>query len=121
MLEKLIFKSRVTEVDAVSMRTIGAYKNTTLSSDAHLVKIFTGLETGSGRLTVAINRWKAESELEVKDEVRDDKVRPLYFVVTGYVHHPDPAVKAAALKVEKVLEQYGLSITGESYPGLFTA
>ena len=47
--------------------------------------------------------------------MRDDKVRAFFFMVMGYIHHPDPAVKAAALKVEKVLDQYGLSITGESY------
>ena len=63
--EKLISQSRVTEVDAVSIRTIGAYKNTSLSSDAHLVKIFNALEPKSAILTVAINRWKADSKLEV--------------------------------------------------------
>ena len=115
MINNLMSKSRVTEVDAVSMRMIGAYKNTTLSSDAHLPKIYNELEPKSAMLTVAINRWKVESVLEIKDEVRDDKGRALFFMVMGYVHHPDPAVKAAAQKVEKVLENYGLSILGESY------
>ncbi len=115
MIEKLIAKSRTTEVDAVSMRIIGAYKKTALSSDAHLNTVMTSLETESARLTDAIKRAKAESELELKDEVRDDKVRGLYYLLTGYTHHPAPAVKTAAVKLENVFNNYGLSITGASY------
>ncbi len=107
--------SRTTEVDAVSLRTIGAYKNTSLSSDAHLASIFTGLETESARLTAAIKRSKAESELEVKDEVRDDKVRAIHYLLMGLLHHPDPAIQNAAEEVENVFDNYGLSILGESY------
>jgi len=115
MLEKLISQSRVTEVDAVSIRTIGAYKNTGLSSDAHLVKIYSALESESALLTSAIRRLKDESVLEEKDEVRDDNVRAVHYLTMGFLHHPDPAVKAAAEAVEKVFDNYGLSITGESY------
>ena len=115
MIEKLILTSRVTEIDAVSIRIIGAYKNTTLSSDAHLVKIFSALESESVLLTSAIRRLKDESVLEEKDEVRDDKVRAVHYLALGFMHHPDSAVKAAAEKVEKVFDNYGLSITGESY------
>ena len=45
MIEKLMTNSRVTEVDAASMRMVGAYKATTLSSDPHLAGMFTALET----------------------------------------------------------------------------
>src|SRR5680860_8806 len=115
MIEKLMTNSRTTEVDAVSLRTIGAYKNTSLSSDAHLASIFTGLETESARLTAAIKRSKAESELEVKDEVRDDKVRAIHYLLMGLLHHPEPAIQNAAEEVENVFGNYGLSILGESY------
>ena len=110
MIQKLIFNSRVTEVDAVSIRTIGAYKNTGLSSDAHLVKIYSVLESESVLLTSAIRRLKDESVLEEKDEVRT-----VHYLTMGFLHHPDPAVKAAAEAVEKVFDNYGLSITSESY------
>ena len=115
MIEKLILTSRVTEVDAVSMRMIGAYKNTTLSRDAHMVKIYSALEPESALLTSAIRRLKDESVLEEKDEVRDDDVRAVHYLTLGFMHHPDPAVKAAAGEVEKVFDNYDLSITGESY------
>ncbi len=107
--------SRTTEVDAASIRIIGAYKNTGLNSDAHLVKIFSELEPKSAILTSAINRMKADSELEEKDDVRDDNVRALNFLTMGYLHHPNTAVKAAAEEVEKVFDNYGLKITDESY------
>lgn len=115
MIEKLILTSRTTEVDAVSLRMIGAYKNTSLSSDAHLASIFTGLETESARLTAAIKRSKAESKLEVKDEVRDDKVRAIHYLLMGLLHHPEPAIQNAAEEVGNVFGNYGLSILGESY------
>lgn len=115
MIEKLMTASRVTEVDAVSMRIDGAYKNTSLSSDPHLVTMFTTLEEKSLLLTAAINCTKAESELEAKDEIRDEKVRALNYLTLGLVHHPDAEIKAAAKAVEKVFDKYGVAITGENY------
>ncbi len=115
MIYNLMTSSRVTEIDAVSMRLIGAYKNTGLSSDAYLVTMFSDLEVQTARFTTAINRSKAESELEEKDEVRDEKVRALYYLVMGFLHHPDAEIKAAAEVVEKIFDRYGLAITGESY------
>ncbi|WP_347838565.1 DUF6261 family protein [uncultured Draconibacterium sp.] len=115
MIEKIIFNSRTTEIDAASMRLIGAYQNTSLSADAHLSAMFTDLESGSALLTAAINRMKAESELEAKDEVRDQQLRALFYLVKGFLYHPQANVKSAAKTVDKVLEHYGLNITGESY------
>ena len=115
MIDKLMTASRVTEVDAASMRIIGAYNTTSLSSDPHLSAMFAGLETSSALLTSAINRSKAESDLEVKDEARDEQVRALYYLIQGYLHHPDAAIKAAAQTVSNVFEKYGVAITGESY------
>lgn len=115
MIEKLIQQSRVTEVDAVSMRMIGAYNTTTLSSDPHLNTMFTDLTSLSAALTAAINRSKAESDLELKDEARDQQVRALYYLVQGYLHHPDPVIQKAAETIDKVFENYGLRIIGESY------
>ncbi|MCK5730867.1 MAG: hypothetical protein KAH68_07320 [Draconibacterium sp.] len=81
-----------------------------MSSDAHLDNIYSALESESVLLTSAIRRLKDESVLEEKDEVR-----AVYYLTLGFMHHPNPAVKAAASEVEKVFDNYGLSITGESY------
>ena len=115
MIEKIIFNSRTTEIDAASMRIIGAYKNTSLSSDAHLSAMFTDLESQSTALTAAINRSKAESELDAKDSERDQQVRALFYLAKGFLYHPQARVKKAAETVEKVLDHYGLDITQESY------
>ncbi len=115
MIEKFIQQSRVTEVDAASMRMLGAYETTSLSSDPHLSTMFTDLQNRSAALTAAINRTKAESDLEEKDEARDTQVRALYYLVTGFMHHPAAAKKSAAETVDKVFEKYGLKIIGESY------
>jgi len=58
---------------------------------------------------------KAESDLEVKDEQRDADHHALYHFVNGATFNPDTAVQTAALKVFKVLENYGLSVTEENY------
>lgn len=115
MIEKLMTASRVTEVDAGSTRIIGAFHTTTLSSDPHLNGMFSNLVSRTTALTSAIRRSKAESVLENKDEDRDNKARSFNYLVLGYMHHPDPAVKTAAEAVNKVFDKYGLEMTGESY------
>ena len=115
MIDKLMTASRITEVDAVSMHMLGAYQTTNLSSDPHLSAMFTELESLSAALTAAINRSKTESDLEEKDEARDTQIRALYYLVMGFLHHPDAAIQQAAQTVYKVFEKYGLRIIGESY------
>jgi hypothetical protein len=115
MIDKLNYQSRTTEVDATSMRMIGAFKSTTLSSDQHLTEMFAALESSTTNLSAATKRTKAESLLEAKDEIRDNAVRSLNYLIVGLVHHPDTEIKTAAQEVEKVFEKYGVTITGESY------
>lgn len=115
MIEKILTNSRTTEVSAVSDRIIGAYKRTSLSSDAHLSGLMTGMESDQAMFTAAIKRMKAESDLEEQDELRDEAVRALYYLVQGLLYHPDGAIKANAQKVFDVLDHYGLSIASESY------
>ena len=115
MIEKLIFSSRTTEVDSVSINIIGAYKKSDWSADTHLSAIFTSLEAEGARLTAAIKRSKVESELEEKDELRDAGLRSLHYLLTGLMHHPDPAIQTAAGEVDAVFDNYGLSIQDENY------
>ncbi|AHW62174.1 hypothetical protein SAMN05444285_1355 [Draconibacterium orientale] len=115
MIQKLNSKSRVTEVDAACMRIIGAYQNTSLSTDVHLAAMFSALEPLSVSLSGSINRITAESNLEEKDEERDEPLRSLFYLVAGFLHHPDATIRAAAEKVNAVIERYGMGITKESY------
>jgi len=115
MIEKLKINSRVAEVNDASNRISGAYAKTSLSSDSHLSAIMTNLGTESAFLTTAIKRMKAESDLEAKDEIRDEALRALYYLLQGYIHHPVATIKTAAVELDKVFANYGLSITGDNY------
>lgn len=115
MIEKLIITSRTTEVDAVSKRITESFKNSGLGSDAHLNGIFSELEPYSQKLTASIRQSKAESNLDEEDEKRDGEVRGLNYMLLGYLHNPDPAIRSAAEAVAKVFDKYGVSVTGESY------
>lgn len=108
-------RSRVTEVDAVSMRIIGAYRTTTLDTDPHLAVMFSALEPLSGKLSAAINHIKPDSTLEEADDGRDNGGRGLFYLVSGLCHHPSKKIKEAAQKVLAVIENYGLSMFGENY------
>jgi len=114
-LSKLNQNSRTTEADTVSNRMLAEFDKSQLSSDAYLTGVMASLRPVSERLTKSINRIKTESTLEVKDEARDGLVRAVNYLVLGFLHHPDEAVKTAAGKVDAVFGRYGLDITNESY------
>jgi hypothetical protein len=109
-----MINSRVTEVNDVANRMSGAFKNSGLT-DAYLVSTFAALDAGNTKLTLAIKRSKAESDLEEKDEVRDHKVRSFYYLVQGFSHHPTKTIKEAAQVLLNVFDNYGLAMVGESY------
>jgi hypothetical protein len=114
-LNKLLTNAKTTEVDAVSSRIVTESKKSDWSADAYLTGIFGLLEPASKKLNIAVNRIKAESDLEEKDEQRDNKVRAVYYLVLGFMHHPDTVIMTAAQKVDAVFEHYGLGITNQSF------
>jgi hypothetical protein len=113
-MDKLMINSRVTEVNDVATRMSGAFKISGLT-DAYLVSTFVALDAGNTKLTLAIKRSKAESDLEEKDEVRDNKVRSFYYLVQGFSHHPTQNIKEAANLLMNLFDNYGLAMVGESY------
>ena len=114
-LNKLSSNAKTTEVDTVSSGIISEFDKTDWSSDAYLTGIFGILKPTTVQLSQAISRIKAESILEEKDEQRDNKVRAVYYIVLGFMQHPDAAISSAAKKVDAVFEHYGMSIVSESY------
>ncbi|NQU51599.1 MAG: hypothetical protein HQ522_03575 [Bacteroidetes bacterium] len=115
MIEKLIASSRITEVDTVSTKTSGAFAKTTLNTDLNLVEINTLLVSTTQKLTIAIKRSQFESVLDEKDEVRDIKIRAIYYLLFGLLHHPEPEISAAAQVVLNEFEKYGLAMVSEGY------
>ncbi len=114
-LSNLFSVSRITEVNAVGGRIIFEYDKNDWSTDLHLTSIFDLLKAENAILTSAINRIKAESVLEEKDEIRDEKIRSIYYLIVGYTHHPDLVIKASAIKLNNIFEHYGLELTSRSY------
>jgi hypothetical protein len=115
MISNLLMKSRVTEVDNSFTRINGAYQNTTLNSDPNLMKIFGPLQEKSTLLAGAIRRLKTQSAQQPNDEVRDEKIDALYYLLLSFSHHPDEAVRNAALRLLEIFGQYGLEMKDESY------
>ncbi|MEZ5105579.1 MAG: hypothetical protein R2757_13865 [Draconibacterium sp.] len=81
MIEKLIAKSRITEGNTASMCIIGAYKKATLNTDVYFAAVMLSLEEQSNLLTQSINRMKTESDLGKRDELRDNVLQSVYFLV----------------------------------------
>lgn len=115
MIDKIMTNSRTTEVDADGIQIIGAFKNTTLSSDPYLVTMFTELEPLSSDLSASINRIKFDSKREEADEKRDNDIRSLNYLLVGLSHHPAKKIYEAAQKLLAIFENYGLRIIGESF------
>lgn len=115
MIEKIILKSRTTEIHGSTRTLNSSFQQSGLTGDTVLSDIFTRLVAKNNELGTAIDRSKTESILAEKDDVRDDAVRAVGYLVQGYMYYPDPAVRAAAGIVKKVFDKYGFSVTEESY------
>ncbi len=115
MVEKILARSRTTEVDAVCTRIIAAFESSLLKNDDYLTSIVPQLKLLSVKLNEAVKRIKSESELEDKDHLRDEAVRCYYYLISGLAHHPDEAIKASAQKLLNVFNNYGLEIISKSY------
>jgi len=115
MIPKLISKSRTTEVNTVSDNLLMAYKKQVWENDAYLVSTFSKLQTESDLLRTAINRSKAESILDTKDVIRDEKVKALNYLLLGSIHHPSAIIKSSGEKLSAEFTKYGLKMIHESY------
>lgn len=115
MIPKLSYQCRTTEVSSVSENLGLTYKKQNLETDTYLVGLFTHLENKSDSLRTAINRGKAESDLDDKDVVRDEKVQALNYLLLGAMHNPNAEISASAGRLYVVFEKYGLKIMHESY------
>lgn len=114
-MNKLFFNSRTTEVAAVASMLNLEFNKSDWNGDPHLTSIFSELKALSEMLTKSINGIKAESNLKEKDKIRDNKVKSVHFLVTGYLHYPDEAIKSAAKKVDELFQHYGINIIRKSY------
>lgn len=115
MIPLLMSGSRNTEVDGTTNQITRAYDGTTLNTDANMGKIFSPLKDLSALFTAAIRRLKAKSEQKTNDEGRDENITGLYYLLVSFSHHPDAAIKNAAVSLLEIFEHYGLEMKEESF------
>ena len=116
-MNKLTAKARITEVDGLSdsvIRIFGA--DTKAQEDTFLKGQIAELTTLSDAITAAILQDKAVSNLDEADSRRDEAVRNLGALLSGYVVFPLEEKKAAALCLKTVYDKYAKSgILSASY------
>ncbi|WP_346854755.1 DUF6261 family protein [uncultured Draconibacterium sp.] len=115
MIPLLMIRSYNTEVDGTSTQIIQSYDATTLNTDVSLEQIMTALKAESALLSAAIGRIKEKSEQKANDEIRDEKITGLYYLLLSFSHHPDEEIRNAALSLLEIFDHYGLAIKDESY------
>ncbi|WP_372934778.1 DUF6261 family protein [Mariniphaga sediminis] len=115
-MKRLMTNSCMKEVDTVATRICKVYEKTGIKNDIYLDDMITGLREKRTLLSKAIKYARSKFYLKEKVEMRNYYLRSLIYLAQGYSRHPDPTVKLAAQKIENVINRYGLSVTGESYP-----
>ena len=113
---------RVTVADTVSDTLIRIYKDAVsatpdglLAKDANLAAMVADVEKLSADITTAIKRDKVSLSLEDADAKRDEAVRQLGTLLSGYGAIPIPAKQEAAARLSAVFDKYGKAIVNESY------
>lgn len=109
-MNKLTAKARITEVDGLSdsvIRIFGA--DTKAQEDTFLKGQIAELTTLSDAITAAILQDKAVSNLDEADSRRDEAVRNLGALLSGYAVFPLEEKKVAALGLKTVYDKYAKS------------
>ena len=115
MINKLLSTSRINEINAVALQMIELYKKNDRPSDKHLSEIFNELTALCNELTGSINFINVESELEGKDEERDNRTRTIHYLLLAFTYSSSEELKNAATTVNAVFQNYGLAIINKSY------
>ena len=116
-MNKLTARARITEVDGLSdsiIRIFGA--DSKAQEDAFLKSQIAQLADLSDAITAAILQDKAVSNLDEADSRRDEAIRNLGALLSGYAVFPLEEKKAAALGLKAVYDKYAKSgILSASY------
>ncbi|MCU4155358.1 hypothetical protein J1N10_05185 [Carboxylicivirga sp. A043] len=108
-IEKLMHRSYNGEVATVSESILKASATKGLSDDSFLSDVFQKMGNEEEKLSFAIRQDKTVSELETADDNRDNQLRALYNLSSGYLYHPNETVSAAAHTVCSIFDKYPLS------------
>ena len=110
-IEKLSHRSYNGEIASVASSLNKASLSYDFSTDTYSSGLLSQLRLDTQKLIEAINRNTIESLLETKDDNRDQKLRSIFYLNTGYLHSPDATISAAAQAIDRILNTYGLTRT----------
>ncbi|MBK3517184.1 DUF6261 family protein [Carboxylicivirga marina] len=85
------------------------------ADDVHMLALKGQIQPLNNQLLSAINKDRAESDLDNFDAARDGVYRSLLYLAKGYLHHPDAQVREAAFEVDAVIDKYGFDLVNEAY------
>jgi len=116
-MNKLTARARITEVDGFSDAVIRIFSaDSKAQEDAFLKSQIAELTVLSDAITAAILQDKAVSNLDEADSKRDEAIRNLGALLSGYAVFPLEEKKAAALGLKAVYDKYAKSgILSASY------
>ena len=119
-MNKIKTTLRVSEMDTLSGTFVRLYRasiqeNESLAKDGNLAALMAEVEHFSSEISLAIKSDRAESSLDEADIVRDEIVRDISNLLTGYASIPFLEKKSAAVRLLSVFQKYGRGITVKSY------
>ena len=116
-MNKLTARARITEVDGFSDAVIRIFSaDSKAQEDTFLKGQIAELTTLSDAITAAILQDKAVSNLDEADSSRDEAIKNLGALLSGYAVFPLEEKKAAALSLKAVYDKYAKSgILSASY------
>ncbi|RXQ94377.1 hypothetical protein EO244_08830 [Ancylomarina salipaludis] len=114
-IKRIMTSSRNGDISALLTLILKAFAKNDWTLDLYLTPVIGKISATNIALIEALRRLTAYSQMAEKDHVRDMAIRALFKLVEGYVHIPIAGMKEAALVLNRILEQYGLSIQNEDY------
>ena len=114
-MAKISSSVQVSELDATTDTLIRQFRASALAEDSFLKATFAELEDLSARITTANRQDAVLSKLDEADGVRDEAVRVLGNLISGYSFIPIAEKKAAAEKLKAVFDKYGKGIANANY------
>ena len=115
METKILLRSYVDDVSALSVLILDVLQKTNFSDDSFLSNQITGLINKSNLLTEAIKAEGPASELAAADEKRDMAFRVVYYELKSKMHWYDAQVVAAANMLFGIIEKYGMKTITLAY------
>lgn len=115
MIKSIYAKSRNLEVSDCATRMGMAYEQSGITTDLTLASLFNELNTMNQKLADLIRQNQILSQLEQKDELRDEAYRALYFLIMGYLYNPNSGMKAAAQSLAALIDRDGLALLKYNY------